>query len=182
VGGALFTADGECAHSKQTWIGWRRDGWPRQRGAMARRPGEDMMISRKAMPKIVPAHVERSTFVLAATAVLALLFWQWRPIPAVVWQVDAEAAWFVLWAVFAAGWALAVAMIFAIDHLDFFGLRQVGHYLRGLAQTPPAFRHPLPYRLVRHPMMAGFFPAFVATPTMTGGHLLFALLSRSSPR
>ncbi len=126
--------------------------------------------------------MERSTFVLAATAVLALLFWQWRPIPAVVWQVDAEAARFVLWAVFAAGWALAVAMIFAIDHLDFFGLRQVGHYLRGLAQTPPAFRHPLPYRLVRHPMMAGFFPAFVATPTMTGGHLLFALLSRSSPR
>ncbi len=61
--------------------------------------------------------------------------------------------------------------------LDFFGLRQVGHYLRGLAQTPPAFRHPLPCRLVRHPMMAGFFPAFLATPTMTGGHLLFALLS-----
>ena len=83
----------------------------------------------------------------------------------------------MLRAVFAAGWALVVAMTFAIDHLDFFGLRQVRRYLRGLAQTPPAFRHPLPYRLVRHPMMAGFFPAFLATPTMTGGHLLFALLS-----
>jgi methanethiol S-methyltransferase len=126
---------------------------------------------------IVPAHVERSTFVLAATAVLALVFWQWRPIPAVVWQVDPGAARFVLWALFAAGWALVVAMTFAIDHLDFFGLRQVGHYLRGLAQTPPAFRHPLPYRLVRHPMMVGFFPAFLAVPTMTGGHLLFALMS-----
>ena len=75
------------------------------------------------------------------------------------------------------GMGSVAAMTFAIDHLDFFGLRQVGHYLRGLAQTPPAFRHPLPYRLVRHPMMAGFFPAFLATPTMTGGHLLFALLS-----
>jgi len=127
--------------------------------------------------RIVPAHLERSTFVLAATAVLALVFWQWRPIPAVVWQVDAGAARFVLWVVFAAGWALVVAMTFAVDHLDFLGLRQVGLYLRGLAQTPPAFRHPLPYRLVRHPMMVGFFPAFLAAPTMTAGHLLFALLS-----
>ncbi len=83
----------------------------------------------------------------------------------------------MLRAVFAAGWALVVAMTFAIDHLDFFGLRQVHRYLRGLAQTPPAFHHPLPYRLVRHPMTAGFFPAFLAKPTMTGGHLLFALLS-----
>jgi len=127
--------------------------------------------------RLVPAHVERSTFVLAATAVLALVFWQWRPIPAVVWQVNAEAARIVLWAVFAAGWVLVVAMTFAIDHLDFLGLRQVGRHLRGLAQAPPAFRHPLPYRLVRHPMMVGFFPAFLATPTMTAGHLLFALLS-----
>ena len=95
---------------------------------------------KRCWTRIVSAHVERSTFVLAATAVLALVFWQWRPIPAVVWQVDAGAARFVLWAVFAAGWALVVAMTFAIDHLDFFGLRQVRRDLRGLTQTPPLGR------------------------------------------
>ena len=129
--------------------------------------------------RIVPAHVERSTFVLAATAVLALVFWQWRPTPAVVWQVHAGAARFVLWAVFAAGWALVVC-----HDLRHRPPRHVwaapGRPLPARArsdQTPPVFRHPLPYRLVRHPMMVGFFLAFLATPTMTGGHLLFALLS-----
>jgi len=65
-------------------------------------------------------------------------------------------------------------MTFAIDHLDLVGLRQVGRYLRGLTDLPPTFVLPLPHRLVRHPMMLGFFPAFLGAPTMTVGHLLFA--------
>lgn len=127
--------------------------------------------------QVVPPHVERSTFVLAASAVLALTFWQWRPIPAVVWHVHATAARGVIWALFGLGWVLVVAMTFAIDHLDMVGLRQAGRYLRGKRQAAQAFRLPLPYQIVRHPMMTGFFIALFATPVMTGGHLLFALLS-----
>jgi methanethiol S-methyltransferase len=123
---------------------------------------------------LVPTHVERSTYVLASTAAMALLLWQWRPIPAVVWDVSAPTARAVLWLVYAAGWVWALSMTYAIDHLDLFGLRQVARHLRGFATSTPSFAVPFPYRLVRHPMMIGFMVAFLATPTMTVGHLLFA--------
>ena len=111
---------------------------------------------------------------LAASAALALAFWQWRPIPAVVWDVPGTAGQLLLWMLFALGWVWVLAMSFAIDHFDLFGLRQVARHLRGLADQAPSFAVPLPHRLVRHPMTLGFFPAFLATPTMTVGHLLFA--------
>jgi protein-S-isoprenylcysteine O-methyltransferase Ste14 len=123
---------------------------------------------------LVPRHVERSTYVLVASAALALAFWQWRPIPAVVWDVPSPAFRLLLWTLFALGWLWVLAMSFAIDHLDLFGLSQVTRNLRGLGDQPPSFALPLPHRLVRHPMMLGFFPAFLAAPTMTVGHLLFA--------
>jgi len=125
---------------------------------------------------LVPAHVERSTYVLVASAALALAFWQWRPIPAVVWEVPSPVARVLLWTLFALGWLWVLAMTFAIDHLDMFGLRQVARHLRGLADRPSSFALPLPHRLVRHPMMLGFIVGFLATPTMTVGHLLFAAL------
>jgi methanethiol S-methyltransferase len=121
----------------------------------------------------VPAHVERSTYVLAASAALVLAFWQWRPIPTEVWDVSTPALRVLLWALFAGGWVWVLAMSYAIDHFELFGLRQVVGHLRGLADRRPAFALPLPHRLVRHPMMLGFFPALLATPTMTVGHLLF---------
>lgn len=124
----------------------------------------------------LPAQLERATFVLVTDVVLAVIFWQWRPIPHTIWTVQQPAARAALWTLFGAGWVLVVAMTFAIDHLDFSGLRQAGRFSRGRPASAPRFRNPLPYRLVRHPMMVGFFPAFLATPVMTGGHLLFALL------
>jgi protein-S-isoprenylcysteine O-methyltransferase Ste14 len=125
---------------------------------------------------LVPPYVERSTYVLVASGALALAFWQWRPIPAEVWDVQGSAVQVLLWMLFAAGWVWVMVMSFAIDHFDMFGLRQVSRHLRGLADRAPSFAVPLPHRLVRHPMMLGFFPAFLATPTMTVGHLLFAAL------
>jgi len=125
---------------------------------------------------LVPRHVERSTYVLVASASLALAFWQWRPIPHVVWDVPAPAVRGLLWTLFALGWVWVLLMTFAIDHLDMLGLRQVARYVRGRRERPSSFALPLPHRLVRHPMMDGFFVAFLAAPTMTVGHLLFAVL------
>lgn len=124
--------------------------------------------------QIVPAHLERSCYVLLSSAVLALIFWQWRPIPDVVWDVRASVARVSLWVVYGLGWVLVVAMTFAIDHFDLLGMRQVRRHLRDHPEDAPEFRLPLPYQLVRHPMMTGFMIAFLATPTMTAGHLLFA--------
>lgn len=126
--------------------------------------------------RLVPPHLERSTYVLLSSVVLALMCWQWRPIPAVLWDVQAPPIRGAIWCVFFAGWAWAVAMTFAIDQADFFGLRQVLRRFSGAVGNPAVLAVPWPYRLVRHPMMLGFFIAFLVTPTMTAGHALFALL------
>jgi methanethiol S-methyltransferase len=123
----------------------------------------------------VPPQVERSTYVLQSSLLLGLLFWQWRPLPAVVWNVGHLAGGWLLHAVFWAGWALALVSTFLIDHFDLFGLRQVYLYSTGREYTPPTFRTPGLYRYIRHPLMTGFILAFWATSTMTLGHFLFAV-------
>jgi protein-S-isoprenylcysteine O-methyltransferase Ste14 len=130
---------------------------------------------KQLMGRLVPARLLRSTYVVASSAVLALVFWQWRPIPEVVWDLDHDGLRAAAWAVYVLGWLLVIAMTFPFGHAEFLGLRQaVG---RGPGEsTTQRVRTPPPYRLVRHPMMTGFFVVFWVTPTMTAGHLLFAAL------
>lgn len=123
--------------------------------------------------RFVPPQVERSTYVLASSLALILLFWLWRPMPGLVWEAEQPVA-AVLWVVFGVGWVLVLISTFLLDHFDLFGLRQVFVYARGQPHIPPPFRTPALYRVVRHPIMLGFLIAFWATPTMTWGHLLFA--------
>jgi len=124
---------------------------------------------------IVPKPIERSVYVLAASLALILLFALWRPIAGTVWQVDAPAARILLWVVFAAGWGIVLLSTFLINHFELFGLSQVIRNLRNLQPAAPELRMPFFYKLVRHPLYAGFFIAFWATPTMSYGHLLLAV-------
>ena len=121
--------------------------------------------------------MERSTYVLLSSLALFLLYWQWRTMPAVVWDVDSSIGRVVLWTLFWLGWATVLASTFMINHFDLFGLRQVYLAWRGKPYSNIAFRTVLLYRLIRHPIMAGFIIAFWATPTMTAGHLLFAAVT-----
>jgi methanethiol S-methyltransferase len=131
----------------------------------------------KAMwTKVVPAPVERSTYVLFSSLALLLIYWQWRPIAQpLIWNVTTPWAATALWALFGVGWATVLISTFLISHFDLFGLRQVWRYARGGATPEPAFRTPVFYRVVRHPIYVGFIIAFWAIPRMSLGHLVFAI-------
>ena len=123
---------------------------------------------------ITPA-IERSTFVLASSLVLLLLYWQWRPLPAVIWSVSDPVAVNLLWAAYLTGFALVLASSFIIDHFDLFGLRQVWLNLVRRHYDHPPFSVEWMYRFVRHPLYVGLLLAFWSAPTMTLGRLVFAL-------
>jgi methanethiol S-methyltransferase len=125
----------------------------------------------------VPLQMERSTYVLFASAAIALLCWQWRSIGTTVWEADSPAIRVLLTAVGWAGWVTVLASTFMIDHFELFGLRQVVRAWRSKPETNTGFRTVLLYRLVRHPLMLGFLVAFWSTPVMTAGHLLFAVVT-----
>ncbi len=127
--------------------------------------------------KLVPEQVERSTYVLLASLLLLLLYWQWQPIGQVVWSVENEIGVAVLWAVFALGWLIVLLSTLMIGHFELFGLQQVFLKLTGREQAPIEFKEPGFYKFVRHPIMLGFIIAFWAIPTMTAGHLLFAAVT-----
>jgi methanethiol S-methyltransferase len=126
--------------------------------------------------KFLPEACQRSTYVLLSSLILLLLFWQWRPIPAPVWEVGGMAAWLLI-GVYWLGWLIVLASTFMIDHFDLSGLRQAFFALRGAALPGQSFKSPLLYNIVRHPIMLGFLLAFWATPEMTAGHLLFAIVN-----
>lgn len=130
---------------------------------------------KRAWTRIVPPVLERSTFVLAASLALALMFWQWRPLGGSVWEVTAPGLRTALYVASAAGWTIVLVATFLIDHFALFGLRQVWEAWRGVPPTTSRFATPGFYRVVRHPIYLGFLLAFWATPTMTVTHLVFAL-------
>jgi methanethiol S-methyltransferase len=127
------------------------------------------------LTKGISPSIERSTYVLCSSLLMIVLFWQWRPLPQVVWNVSNATAAFALAVISLLGWGLAVVSTFLISHTDLFGLRQVVLYFRGEKYEYPAFRIPGLYKLVRHPLYSGFLVAFWVTPKMTAGHLLFAV-------
>jgi protein-S-isoprenylcysteine O-methyltransferase Ste14 len=127
--------------------------------------------------QFVPVSVERSTYVLLTSLALALLFWQWRPLPDVIWQVADPQLAAAMTGLSLLGFLLVLTSTFLINHFELFGLHQVVNNLSGRDLPEPRFKAPLLYRFVRHPIYLGFIIAFWATPVMTVGHLLFAAVT-----
>lgn len=129
---------------------------------------------KRAWTKIIPQPIERSTYVLLASLVLLLLFWQWRPMHNVIWDVQNPTGRIVLQGLFWMGWGGVLFSTYLVDHFSLFGLKQVYRYLKGLSEEPTPFKTPVLYKVVRHPLYLGFIVAFWSTPRMTLGHLFFA--------
>jgi len=142
-----------------------------QHSVMARKPFKQWWT------QFVPKAVERSTYVLLANLALILLMWQWRPMPAVVWQIDDPQIAAAVTGVSLVGWVIVFTSTFLINHFELFGLHQVASDLAGRTIPAPRFRTPLLYKFVRHPLYLGFIIAFWAAPTMSVGHLLFAAVT-----
>ncbi len=142
-----------------------------QHSVMARRQFKEWWT------QYVPKSVERSTYVLLASLALVLLFWQWRPIPAIVWQVADPQIAMAITAVSLVGWLLVLTSTFLINHFELFGLHQVANNLAGRPMPALRFKTPVLYKVVRHPIYLGFIIAFWVAPVMTVGHLLFAAVT-----
>lgn len=127
--------------------------------------------------KLVPAAIERSTYVLLSSLALLLLYWQWRPIPDPVWDLENNFLQYLILVIYFLGWAIVLLSSFMINHFKLFGLEQVFFYIRDIPARVPKFKSNFFYGLVRHPIMLGFIIAFWATPTMSIGHLFFAIMT-----
>jgi protein-S-isoprenylcysteine O-methyltransferase Ste14 len=131
---------------------------------------------KRVWTRIVPQPIERSTYVLISNLLVILLMWQWRGIDTIVWDPQQPVVRVAFWGLFAVGWLLVPLVSLMIDHFDLFGTRQVWLHATGREYKALSFRVPLLYKYVRHPLYIGWMTAFLATPTMTVGHLLFAVV------
>jgi methanethiol S-methyltransferase len=125
--------------------------------------------------KIVPKEIERSTYVLFASAALALLLWQWQPMPQLVWSVTDPVLAGAITALMWTGWGILLLSTYLISHFHLFGLTQGMTRLLNLKEKPGSFTTPLFYKWIRHPLYFGFIVAFWSAPQMTVGHLFFAI-------
>jgi protein-S-isoprenylcysteine O-methyltransferase Ste14 len=127
--------------------------------------------------QFIPKAIERSTYVLFASLTLLLLFWQWRPMPAIVWHIEEPEMAATIAILSFLGWVIVFTSTFLINHFELFGLHQVTNHLADRQMPTPTFRTPFLYNFVRHPIYLGFIIAFWAAPTMSVGHLLFATVT-----
>jgi protein-S-isoprenylcysteine O-methyltransferase Ste14 len=141
---------------------------------------------KRRVARLIDARLERSAYVWISSALLVGVCVGWRPIPGVLYRADGVVRG-VLFAVQAAGVLLVLKGAGVIDALELAGIRQVmsdrpAPPEGGTSVAPDVPPHsPLqirgPFRVIRHPIYAGWMLMVFAVPTMTANRLLFAAIS-----
>lgn len=126
--------------------------------------------------KLIHPAIERSTYMLMSNFALILLYWKWQPMKAIIWKIENEVIAMLILGIFGLGWVVVLASTFMINHFELTGLQQIYNNWKDKQAENPKFQINYLYKLVRHPLMLGFLITFWATPTMTLGHLFFALV------
>lgn len=125
--------------------------------------------------KIVPASMERATYVHASNVVLIVLIVFWQGIDIKLWDIQQPIVRTAIWVLYVFGFLMVPVVSLMINHFDLFGLRQAWLHLKDREYQPLPFRTPLLYAIVRHPLYLAWGAAFWITPTMSAGHLLLAV-------
>lgn len=128
------------------------------------------------LTRIIPVHLERATFVLAAGICMGLILWYWQPLHGNIWSIENEIARFVLlgFAFAAVGYVLITSLV--TNHFELFGIRQAWLYATGKPYTPLEFKRQWVYKYSRHPMMLGLLVVIWSTPDMSVTRLALAVL------
>lgn len=126
------------------------------------------------LTQFIPAHLERSTFMLVTSAILMLLYYYWQPMAGTLWSITNPLAVTILYTLFALGWVMILISTFLTNHFDLFGLRHIYLYFTGTEYSHIPFTKMWFYHWVRHPMMLGFIIAFWCSPVMTVSHFVFS--------
>lgn len=130
---------------------------------------------KKSWTKIIPAHLERSTYVLFVGLFTFGLMALWSPLPDVLWDVSGSTMGSVLLAGYFLGWVITLISTFLINHFHLFGLQQAYNGPAHNEGIGVKFVTPLFYKFVRHPMMTGVLIALWSVPVLTVGRLTFNL-------
>lgn len=125
--------------------------------------------------KIIPADAERSTYVLQSAFFIGLAVAYWQPMEQTIWMATDTMVW-VAYGLFGLGVGIVFLSTFLIDHFELFGLRHIWSANKQQDLPKPKLVTPSLYKFVRHPMQLGIVIMLLATPHMTMGHMLFALL------
>jgi methanethiol S-methyltransferase len=126
--------------------------------------------------RLIPEHLERSTFVLSAGVCMALMLWYWQPLPGVIWSIGNEYARLAVLSLAFAGVAYVLITTLIANHFELLGIRQAWLYATGRPYTPLEFKKHWVYKYSRHPMMLGLLVVIWATPDMSVSRLVFAVL------
>lgn len=129
---------------------------------------------KKYIERVLPAPLERATYVHAANLAGFLFMLLWQPVPIVLWKVESDVVQAALWLAFGSGWLLLFLAAISIDIFELLGLRQAWHWFLRRPAGRLTLQRTWVYRYLEHPMYVGVIAGFWMTPFMTLGHAALA--------